>query len=620
MSLAKRESRSRHVDNREEFRSSRRAVLKAASIGAITITGGTLPVRRALAQQPDRAGVSVYPAHETVTASPDTEITFRGVSQNLLGTVSVEGSESGLHSGLFTPHSDDSGVSFVPDASFAEGESVTVRAGIQLRGAADGSVTFNVARPAATVKPRQHDEDDESGATPQEFRSRPDLQPLSVEVTTPATNTAEGLIFAGVKISDVQAGPMIVDNAGELVWFEPEDNVDYQVNDVRVQEYRGEQVITCFEGASPTGHGLGHYVMYNTAYERIAELSVGNGYPGGDLHECVITPEGTALVVIYHPIRWDLSAVEGQTDGVVFDGIVQELDIETGRVLFEWHSLDHIAVEESYRNISVDENTPYDYFHLNSIERDSEGNYILSARHTNAIYKFDGESGEVIWRLNGKQSDFEMGEGTPFAFQHDARVHGNGELSLFDNAESDQAKADAAWSRGLILQLNEETMTATLVQEYVHPTEILSVSQGNMQVLPNDNVFIGWGSAPVFSEHSPDGTLIFNGRFPSGANSYRAYRFPWVGQPNTPPDIAAESDSAIGLTIFASWNGATEVASWQVLVGASPDQLEPVGSAALKDGFETAISVPSDQPYVAVEALDAAGTVLGTSETIEPEA
>nr|MBA3379713.1 aryl-sulfate sulfotransferase [Chloroflexia bacterium] len=216
-----------------------------------------------------------------------------------------------------------------------------------------------------------------------------------------------------------------------------------------------------------------HFVLRNGRYDVVARLQVGNGYFGADLHECLLTPRGTTLVIVYNPVRWNHTSGGGDEDGTALDGIVQEIDIETGRVLFEWHSLDHIALDEAIGEPPEDSDVPWDYFHLNSIEEDASGNLILSARHTNGIYKIERTTERVLWRLNGTRSDFEMGEGTPFAYQHDARVHPNGELTLFDNAESDQDREGEIPSRGMVLRLDEEGKTATLVREYIHHTGIL---------------------------------------------------------------------------------------------------------------------------------------------------
>ncbi|MGI8963114.1 MAG: arylsulfotransferase family protein [Thermomicrobiales bacterium] len=601
-----------------EFRSSRRGLIGGVGLGALAIAGGQ-PIsgfaqsRRLQSSATDE--VTVFPRHGTRTASPGSEITFRGATAETLGLVEVVGSRSGSHSGLLMPHSDGEGVSYVPDATFLPGEWVTVRADTPLRPTPSGSVTFKVAVPGTPVRKQTSREIDQPEHPPQHFHSRLDLLPPAMTITTPANGTAPGHTFIAAKVPDGQNGAMILDDAGDLLWYSPLESTLAEHNDFRAQEYRGEPVLTMWEGVSEVGTGFGHFVLLNGSYEAVARLQVGNGYHGADLHECVLTPTGTALFIVYNPIRWEMTAAGTAVEGTALDGVIQELDIETGRVIWEWHSLDHIALDEAYGDQPDSLDVPWDYLHLNSIEADDNGDLILSARHTHAIYKVERTSGRVLWRLNGKLSDFEMGPNTPFKFQHDARVHANGELTLFDNAESNQDLGGEVQSRGMILMLDEDAKTATLVGEYTHPTEILSVSQGNMQVLPNGNLFIGWGSAPVFSEHDADGNLIFNGRFPQGANSYRAYRYPWVGTPGALPDVAIESGLGDDLTVFASWNGATEVVTWEVLAGAGPDEMTVIGSTA-RTGFETSIGVQTAEPQLSVQALDAEGNVLGTSDPI----
>ena len=192
-----------------------------------------------------------------------------------------------------------------------------------------------------------------------------------------------------------------------------------------------------------------------------------------------------------------------------------------------------------------------------------------------------------------------------------------GTLTLFDNASADEDSG--MQSRGIELELDTETMTATLLSGYTHPTNILSVSQGNMQVLPKGNRLIVWGSAPVFSEFSADGVLLFNGRFPQFINSFRAYRFPWVGTPVDAPALTATRRCAGSVTLFASWNGATEVASWRLLAGVSPELLQPLDIVD-RVGFETRATVRTTAQYFAAQALDSSGQELGISATIQAEA
>jgi hypothetical protein len=250
---------------------------------------------------------------------------------------------------------------------------------------------------------------------------------------------------------------------------------------------------------------------------------------------------------------------------------------------------------------------------MNSIDVDHDGNLLVGARRTSAVYKVDRKTGEVIWRLGGERSDFELGEGARFAYQHDARRRPDGTISVFDNRGLDMEEP----SRGIVLELDEEAMTATLVREYNHPDQPFTLYQANVQALPNGNAFVGWGNAPYLTEYDRDGELIFDARFPSEVESYRAFRSPWEGRPRGVPDVVAEPGPEGRVTLYASWNGATEVASWEVLTGPGSDGLEPVGSAPRK-GFETAISFTTDEPYVAIRAKDRSGRALGLSEAVKP--
>jgi hypothetical protein len=558
--------------------------------------------------------IDVYPLPDTRTASPGTEITFRGVTKADLGSVTVTGTLSGAHSGTLVPHSDGKGVSFVPDMLFRAEETVIVQASVPLGTGATDSFSFDIVRAVSPLRVSASIRDVATDIEPRSFRTRPDLQPLPIDVTTEATSTDQGFVFVAPRFRHGQAGPLILDNTGEPVWFSPLGGEVLQANDFRVQRYQGQPALTYFEGVLGSGHGLGHFVIRDANYQVITRLKPGNGFAGGDLHEFTISPEDTALIGIYNRVRWDMTSVGGEEEDLVIDGIVQEIDIPTGRVLFEWHSLDHVALDESNYGVPEAENDNFDYFHVNSIEVDDDSNLIISARNTFGVYKIDRQSGEIIWRLAGKQTNFAMEEDAYFQFQHDARIHPNSQISIFDNVSNLQNSGES--SRGIVLQLDTNAMTATLVRGITHPTGTLSVSQGNHQLLPNGNSFIGWGSAPVFSEFDANGELIFNGRFPRGITSYRAYRFPWVGQPTDAPAIAFEAGSSDEITVYASWNGATEVATWRVLAGPDPEQLQEV-DAAPRSGFETAITVQSRESYIAVQAEDVAGNVLGISEAIE---
>jgi hypothetical protein len=440
-------------------------------------------------------------------------------------------------------------------------------------------------------------------------------------VTARAHSTAPGYIFVAPEDGGgAQGGSMILDDSGQPVWFRPLQGMHERVMDLKVQNYRGRSVLTW--GETPReftwGETPGEYVIFDGSYREIARIRAGNGYQA-DHHEFLISPQDTALITIYGKVRMDLSSVGGLKSGVAWEGIVQEQDIETGEVLFEWHSLDHVGIDESYVEPWEEPRPGIDYFHINSVDVDHDNNLLVSARETSAVYKIDRTSGEIIWRLGGKKSDFEMGPGTRFAYQHDARRRPDGTITIFDNGttvfENGLPKA-VEESRGIVLELDEKEMTATLVREYTHPDEQHADAAGNMQVLPNHNVFIGWGRALVLSEFSNDGELLFDASLPPNNKSYRVFRFPWRGYPGDRPAGVAERASEDEVRVYASWNGATEVAAWEVIAGPRPGQLESVGSVP-RDGFETAMLAQTSAPYVAVRAKHRLGRVLGTTEPVK---
>jgi hypothetical protein len=449
------------------------------------------------------------------------------------------------------------------------------------------------------------------------FRSRPDLTPPPVEVVRRSRATGEGYLLAAPKNGPgeehpAQDGPMILDGEGQLVWFRPVPEEGQDAMDFRAQSYKGEPVLTWWQGAHG-GWGDGEYLILDGAYREVARVRAGNGLKG-DHHEFLISGRDTALFTVYRGVPMDLSPFGGPKKATVMDGVVQEVDIGTGEVLFEWHSLDHVGFDESTSEPKPDLKAPYDYFHINSVAEDADGNLIVGARKTSAVYKVDRDSGEVIWRLGGKRSDFEMGEGATFAYQHDARRQADGTITLFDNRGAEAGEL----SRGVRLGLDERAMRAELVAEYTIPEAPFAIYQANVQDLPNGNVFVGWGSAPYLSEHDRDGALLFEARFPETVESYRAYRSPWVGRPTDRPAVAGEVGPEDRVTLYASWNGATEVDRWEVLAGPAPEDLGSLGHAPRK-GFETAISFTTDEPFAAVRAKDRSGRTLGASVAIRRE-
>lgn len=477
---------------------------------------------------------------------------------------------------------------------------------------------------------------EDSGATPSEstttasdptaaansggpYVSRPDLAPPIIEIThdagwTPDPNDDVSFYLVAPKPSiagvHLQSGLMIVTDRGEPVWFQRSTPGTTQT-DLQVQSFGGQSVLTWWEGSSDAGHGRGTGHVVDAAYQSIATIHAGNGLTV-DSHELNLTPQGTALITAYGTARADLSSVGGPRNGVVFTCQAQEIDVATGKLLFAWNSIDHVAVAESYKPFSGGTAAqPFDYFHMNSVALTPDGDLLISARNTWAVYKVSRKTGAIVWRLGGKKSNFSMGPGTTFYWQHDARALSATRISLFDDGAS---PAEEPQSRGLVLQLDTSTMACRLVRAYVHPSRILAVSQGSVQVLADARVVVGWGNEPYFSEFLSDGTMILDARFPTGMQSYRAFRSTWSGRPSTTPDLAVRGGATT--RVYCSWNGDTRTTRWRVLAGPNPSSLGAV-AVATKSGFETMVTSNSPGPYFTVEALNAIGQTLGTSATVQ---
>lgn len=457
-----------------------------------------------------------------------------------------------------------------------------------------------------------------------------DPQPVPITILASSPAVAHGLIFvtpaggappppvadAGLSnggppptAPSSKQGPEIVDDQGRPVWFD-ELPAGLSATDFRVQEYRGEPVLTWIQSAGSFSTGPTSDLIADRHYHVIATVTAGNGLIA-DIHEFRLTREGTALITVYRTIPYDLTPVGGPADGQVTEGVVQEIDVATGHVLFEWHSLDHVGIDESHLAPPTSASAAYDYFHLNSVNPDSDGNLLISSRHTWTVYKLDRHTGAIIWRLGGKKSDFALGAGVAFAWQHNPLVADSPDtIRIFDN-ESDGVSV-LPYSRVIWVQRDDVTRTAALRKWFKHPDNLLAASQGNSQALDNGDTFVGWGQVGRFSEFDPDGNLLFDAAFPAGYDTYRAYRHDWVGEPDTVPAAAAQPDASGGTTVHAIWNGATRVARWHVLGGPSAQLLRHIGSAEWH-GLDTAITVTGTPTYVQVIAEDRDGREIGRS-------
>lgn len=440
-------------------------------------------------------------------------------------------------------------------------------------------------------------------------------------------------IFFGWRGHEVdEPGAVILDGRGELIWRQTGSDIDQ--NDVRPQMYRGERFLA-FQMDGPNGNkSQGHWYMMDQSYT-IRYRVRPHEFPHADMHEFQITKDDTAVVITTIPIPYDLRSVGGPEHGWLENNYFQELDLETGELLFEWSSIDHFAPNTTmepqdnclidprarFAGCGVEQESAFDYFHLNSVEKDSKGNFLISARNIWGISYIDGKTGEVLWTLGaGEVNDFKDlsdGAGLDFSWQHFARwVQEGRSISFFDNHYHRIGDPEGQ-SGGRVLDIDIPNRTVQLRKAYTHPHNIKAESQGNIQHLDNGNYMVGWGSAGAFTEFAADGEVLCDARYGAEAffefspvSSYRVFRGEWTGKPRYPPSLALDSGRA-----YVSWNGATEVVRWQVEMKNENSQSVQIITQVFKDGFETVIPIPNiaANSLVRVVALNAEGEVLDAS-------
>lgn len=474
------------------------------------------------------------------------------------------------------------------------------------------------------------------------FVSAPELHPMKVTVNINKPCQSKGLIFLAPYAFSANAiygqpGSLILDNEGNPVWFRPLDNANLMNTDFRVQTLYGKPVLTFWQGTlvtpptytnAPGGSsepGSCYYIL-DKSYKIVKTVKAHKGYIS-DIHEFLITPDNTALLLSTKMVPMDLTPYGGPENGFVQDFAVQEIDLKTDKLLFFWSALDHIPLTDSFEPASsaTETGNVWDAYHFNSISiTECRNEILLSGRNTWTLYRICKGTGGIIWKLGGKRSDFIIEPEARFSWQHDARSLPNDVITLFDDncCESATIPPETPPAHGLVLQLDLKEKSASLKRSYFHNPNLQVSSEGNVQTLKNGNRFIGWGQSQYYSEFLPAGNsesdpavnMIYDAEMPGSNISYRAYRHRWVGTPHYPPSAAVVLSSGQAV-LYASWNGSTKTHKWQVFAGKCPDRLRKIKTVA-KKGFETAISVASQGPYFKVKALNAKGKVISVSKVI----
>ncbi len=567
------------------------------------------------------AAVTVSPLAGTPDAPPATQISILGTPASNVESVTATGSISGTHLGALESYISSPGASFVPELPFTEGEEVHVVVHLKEGSPLEDSFTVAHVGPSEELLHNTGEKPEEQ----EHFVTEPELRPPKVTITTPDPSL-EGDIFTDpIPAPEIHPGEkkllefepvgpnglMILNPEGKLLyWRQLKEEVGSIFEPIK---YEGKTALAWWQGkVTEAAYGLGEGVIANTAYEPIAYVKAGNGQQA-DIHELYITPEGQAYIIAVEPVCMPECNEEHVP---VLDDEIQEIDIKTGLVMWSWNALGHVP--ETYTE-AVPSGGVFDPYHTNSMQALPEHRLLISMRDTSGVYEVEQSTGKILWEISPGHSTFKKRKGVEFHFQHDARLQGKHleTLTMFDDEAGPPLYGP---SKGLVLKLTKHAVS--LVHAYENPRPVLTVAEGGMQLQPHGEALLSYGATQYIAEFSKrggkkkNGKLLFEAELPKGDGTYRVMRFPWSATPNTKPAVVAKRESASEVAVYVSWNGATEVAKWEVLAGEAADALAPVTTAEWSN-FETRIPVASTDTVFEVKALDKEGKVLATSEAVD---
>jgi hypothetical protein len=538
--------------------------------------------------------ISPQPNAEFVSAGTTIAVRPSWIQSNTLYETiafTVSGTRSGYHDGEIKLADDQQTILFYPDEPFLANETVSVTIDL---GEAETNwpnsyrYSFHIAPPAPRLPASQ---DLIETGWPQELQtattgSQSPVVSYSFE-TAPADlpvftvnafgqDLGAGYIFLAyfnyAAFLESDAYLLILDNSGEPVYYERLHPL------VAALDFKKQPngLLTYFN-PNPVQR---KFLAMDNQYNLVDSYEAGNGYDT-DLHDLQILDNDHALLMVHDNRRVDMSQLVpgGQPDATVVGCIIQELD-SAKNVVFEWRSWDHMSILESNQDLTAE---LIRYIHCNSVEQDYDGHLLISSRHLDEVTKIDRNSGDILWRMGGPHNDFSFTNDPGFFHQHDARRLPNGNITIYDNGNFHSPP----YSRGVEYAVNETAMTVTRVAEFRQTPDIFGPAMGNMQSLPGGNAVVGWGwsSNPIMTEFAPDGSVALTLSAPDTNGSYRAFRSPWKGDPTWAPKLIAKGNEST-VDLYFSWNGATEITSYEIFGGQDPNNLAFLAKVP-KQGFET---------------------------------
>ncbi len=580
----------------------------ALILGCFTLFNwvGLLPAQSA----PLRQLVYVSPSPRARHISPGTSIAVSAGSPFSPASLAAEqftikGSSSGVHRGDVRLSDDGLTALFYPEREFTFGEVVRVSLNSGLRTSQGEPVPgtefgFSIINrpfaefpppPANAEAPAQTPTSSDI-SNPSPYITWPEFNDLMpVEVSVPANGTDEGLIFftsSGIG-SNYTPGLFILDDTGEPIYLQTEGN-EFNVTDFKKQTIGGVPYLSYHVGTPVSAWTDGTYYQLDQNYTVVDTWTIGNGY-GADQHDMQLLDNGHALMLSYTPIPYDLSPFGGPEDGTLIDTLIQEQD-SAKNVVFEWHASQHTPIDGSFAYLTQ---SPVDAYHTNAIELDEDGNLLISSRHLSEITKIDHTTGDIIWRMGGALNEFTFTNDEGFSYQHDIRRLPNHNITMFDNGNK---KTPTPYSRVVEYAIDEHAKTVTRVWQYPDDKSLYAAYMGNVQRLENGNSVIGWGGLPNISEVKENGDIALE--LSLGGLTYRAFRFPWEGLPaESPRLVVMGSGDPTSATLFFSWNGATQIDSYDIYAGATISTTGLIDNVP-KAGFETSVVMDDLDPSTCV--------------------